>query len=80
VPAQPVDATLYPQVARAIAKDESTSVVADAGRLPKIAGIEVEKPWEAVAKFVVMACSSLMRTAPKLPSDADRIFRSSTPT
>ena len=31
-------------VARATAKDKSTSVVADAGRLPEIAGKEVEKP------------------------------------
>jgi hypothetical protein len=32
------------RVARATAKDKSTSVVADAGRLPVMAGIEVEKP------------------------------------
>ena len=32
------------RVARATAKDKSTSVVADAGRLPEIAGKEVEKP------------------------------------
>ena len=31
-------------VVRATAKDKSTSVVADAGRLPEIAGKEVEKP------------------------------------
>ena len=31
-------------LARATAKDKSTSVVADAGRLPEIAGKEVEKP------------------------------------
>ena len=31
------------RVARATAKDKSTSVVADAGRLPEIAGKEVEK-------------------------------------
>jgi hypothetical protein len=30
-------------VARATAKDKSTSVMADAGRLPEIAGTEVEK-------------------------------------
>jgi hypothetical protein len=32
------------RVARATAKDKSTSVVADAGRLPEVAGKEVEKP------------------------------------
>ena len=32
------------RVARATAKDKSTSVVADAERLPEIAGREVEKP------------------------------------
>jgi len=31
------------RVARATAKDKSTPVVADAGRLPEIAGKEVEK-------------------------------------
>ena len=31
------------KVARATAKDKSTSVVADAGRVPEIAGKEVEK-------------------------------------
>jgi hypothetical protein len=31
-------------LARATAKDKSTSVVADAGRSPEIAGKEVEKP------------------------------------
>ena len=31
-------------IARATAKDKSTSVVADAGRLPEIAGKAVEKP------------------------------------
>jgi hypothetical protein len=32
------------RIARATAKDKSTSVVADAGWLPEIAGKEVEKP------------------------------------
>ena len=32
------------KVARATAKERSTPVVADAGRLPEIAGKEVEKP------------------------------------
>jgi hypothetical protein len=39
------------KVARATAKDKSTSVVADAGRLPEIVGKEVEKPRGDFANY-----------------------------
>ena len=40
---KPISIAATQGVARATAKDKSTPVVADAGRLPEIAGQEVEK-------------------------------------